>query len=390
MMTTSPCPVCQFAGTTPFLRRAGMPVHQNLLLASRNLARSTVRGDLELAVCERCGFVFNLAFDLAKLGYGEAYDNTQTCSPFFQSYVDGLVQHLGESRGVRHQRIVEVGCGKGRFLRQLVGGAETGNTGLGFDPSYQGPTEDLGGRLRFERSYFGSHHTKVEADVVICRHVIEHVPDPVALLRDIRLAVASRPEVRLYFETPCVEWILTEQVVWDFFYEHCSYFTAGSLSTAFERAGFAVDEVRHVFGGQYLWLEARLGEFDPTLLPDPGDIFGLATNWTANEQALVERARSGVERARAQGPVGVWGAGAKGVTLVNLIDPDASTIVCVVDLNPNKQGRFVPGTGHAIVAPDKLRELGVVTICLMNPNYRHEVLATLAELGLDTITVVDL
>ena len=52
-------------------------------------------------------------------------------------------------------------------------------------------------------------------------------------------------------------------MIWDFFYEHCSYFNAQSLQTAFEVAGFHVKRVAHVFGEQYVWLEATLATDKP-------------------------------------------------------------------------------------------------------------------------------
>jgi hypothetical protein len=75
---------------------------------------------------------------------------------------------------------------------------------------------------------------------------------------------------------------------------------------------------------------------------------------------------------RAQGRVGVWGAGAKGVTFVNLVDPGADLIDCVVDLNPHKQGGYLPGTGHKIVPFTELPRRKVKTAILMNPNYYRE------------------
>ena len=47
------------AGTEEFLRRPGVPVHQNLLMADATAARETARGTLALHVCGGCGFVFN-------------------------------------------------------------------------------------------------------------------------------------------------------------------------------------------------------------------------------------------------------------------------------------------------------------------------------------------
>jgi hypothetical protein len=86
---------------------------------------------------------------------------------------------------------------------------------------------------------------------------------------------------------------------------------------------------------------------------------------------------------RRAGRVAIWGAGAKGVTFAGLVDPEAELIDCVVDLNPRKQGCFIPGTGHPIVGPDELASRGVSTAVLMNPNYRRENEAILSRLGLN-------
>ncbi|MBC7542334.1 MAG: methyltransferase domain-containing protein [Candidatus Sericytochromatia bacterium] len=379
MPPTTPCPVCQSTDLLPFLQRSAVPVHQNLAIRSEQAAAATVVGDLALCCCQACGFVFNAAFDLAKLDYGENYDNTQALSPAFEAHLQGLVRQLVDERGVRDCRIVEVGCGKGLFLRKLVE-AHSGNTGVGFDPSYQGPDADLAGRLRFERQYYGPEAAEVAADVVVCRHVIEHVPEPMALLHSVRQALAASPRARVFFETPCVEWILRNQVVWDFFYEHCSYFSAASLTTAFELAGFAVEQVGHVFGGQYLWLEARLPEQAPPVSLRPDPLPALAAAFAAAEQGLRETWQRRLADLQRGGKVALWGAGAKGVTLANLIDPDHSRIDCLVDINPVKQGGFLPGTGHPIVAPAELADRGVAVAILLNPNYRDEIAALLATL----------
>ena len=52
--------------------------------------------------------------------------------------------------------------------------------------------------------------------------------------------------------------------------------------------------------------------------------------------------------------VALWGAGSKGATFTNMLDPDGSVVSALVDKNPRKVGRFVPGTGQPIVAPEDL------------------------------------
>ena len=362
------CPLCAAPLPQPFLVRASVPVHQNRTAATATAARAMPRGRLDMVACETCGFVCNRAFDPGLLHYGPGYDNTQSHSPAFAAHLDALARHLLDQRGVRGARIVEVGCGQGEFLRRLVADPGGGNSGVGFDPAYAG--EAGGGALRFVRDFFGPGSAE-PADVVVCRHVIEHVADPLALLRTIRAALSDAPQARVFFETPDVSWIFRNAVLWDLFYEHCSLFAAGSLADACARAGFRVTEVRRVFGGQYLWLEASLGA--PRARPNPDGIAAQARAYAVQEAA----AAGAWQRRVAEGRLAVWGAGAKGATFASLADPDAARIDCFVDINPAKQGRFLPGTGHPIVAPAALAGRDVARVLAMNPQYCMEIMPLL-------------
>lgn len=382
------CPVCNSTELSCFLRRAQVPVHQNVVFREQSAAVAIERGNLELVVCSDCGFVFNAAFELAKVCYGADYDNTQICSPFFENYVDDLVTYLLTEKGLRNSSIVEVGCGKGYFLRKLVGTEEANNRGYGFDSSYVGPEIDLDGRLRFEKRFYDSESANVPADAVICRHVIEHIPEPIPLLHSIRRALVHASAPQVFFETPCVEWILKNQVVWDFFYEHCSYFSADSLTVAMQQADFKIQDVRHVFGGQYLWLEATTGTNTPGGKSGrAGEIARLCQSFGALESDFVTQWRASLWERAQSGPVALWGGGAKGVTLANLIDPERKLVACVVDLNPQKQGCFLPGTGHPIINYLDLPLFQVKSAIQMNPNYAAENLALLREARLEVALI---
>ena len=52
--------------------------------------------------------------------------------------------------------------------------------------------------------------------------------------------------------------------------------------------------------------------------------------------------------------IGAYGAAAKGIVLLNFFELGVDRIPWVADVSPHKQGRFVPGTGQAIVSPDRL------------------------------------
>lgn len=383
------CPICESTSIEEFLRRDAVPVHQNLLLDDAEAARSLARGELAMTICLDCGFAFNAAFDADLLNYGAAYENTQTHSPVFARYVDELVDHLVKQRGVRNRTIVEVGCGKGGFLKKLVEPEEFGNRGVGFDPSYLGPEELCGGRLRFRREFYGESSREFAADVVVCRHVIEHIESPLSLLAGVRAALGSKSSASVFFETPCLEWILRNQVVWDFFYEHCSLFTARSLFGAFERAGFHVTGCRHVFGGQYLWLEAGPVTGSAIIPHAAEETVELARRFSTVERRQQEEWSEALSSLSRVGKVALWGAGAKGVTFANLLDPAGRAIDCVVDVNPAKQGRFLAGTGHAIVAPESLVARGVRSVIVLNPNYCEEIRRRLVGISRH-MAVVDL
>jgi hypothetical protein len=80
------------------------------------------------------------------------------------------------------------------------------------------------------------------------------------------------------------------------------------------------------------------------------------------------------------GPTAVWGAGSKGVTFLNLIEPGRE-VAAVVDVNPNKVGLHLPGTGQEVVGPEAVAGDAVDHVLVMNPLYLDEISAQLAALG---------
>ena len=382
------CPICGSKLIKNFLNRSKVPVHQNLLIKHQDSATKISYGGLALAICEECSYIFNQDFDSAKLSYGNDYDNTQTYSPLFKEYLEKLVQYLVSEKSVRNCRITEVGCGNGFFLRKLIE-ADSSNVGYGFDPSYAGSPEEFEGRLRFEKSFYGPEYTNIQSDVVICRHVIEHVSDPLNLLLNIKESLNNSPYGRVFFETPSVEWIFSNNGFWDFFYEHVSYFSRSSLITAFETAAFQVEAIHPVFAGQYLWLEATNQVSRPGITKNPGSLPKLAQDFGLDEWELRRAWKLKIQELTKQGKVALWGAAAKGTTFANLIDPNRKLITCIIDINPHKQGKFIAGTGHPIINFKALPEYGIKTIILMNSNYRQEILALLKEINMD-IDLIDL
>jgi SAM-dependent methyltransferase len=379
------CTACGERRATVFLVRENVPAHQNLLQRTEEEALAAVRGDLRLAVCGACGCVFNTAFDYAKLAYEDAYESDQTISPVFREHLDALVRSLAVDPTVRDRAIVEIGSGTGYFLQRLVAAAGGSTRGIGFDPTYRGEESEAGGAVRFVRSPYDALAAGTQADVVICRHVLEHLPDPAGLVALANRALAGSAGGRVFFETPSIDWILRNGVIWDLYYEHYAVFSNRSLTVMLERGGFRVDSIEECFGGQYLWLAGTRGAARAATAPaeaTAGETPELARRFAELEREEIARWRAKIESLARDGRVALWGAGAKGVTLANLIDPDRRLIDCLVDANPRKQGTFVSGTAHPIVSPQALAERGVRTAVVMNPNYLAENEAVVREGGM--------
>lgn len=401
------CLACGSGDLLPFLDLPRAPVYCNVLYPTAAEARKVSRGDLTLAICRGCGHVFNTSFDSRLLEYTDRYENSLHYSPLFREYVETLALDLVGRHGLRGRRIVEIACGQGDFLRLLC--KLGGNQGVGFDPSYRdGPSR--GGvfpamadnpagvydiPVRFVKAYYGVDKEKVAADFLCCRQALEHVPDPVGFLTVLRDALCgvtapglSDHATTLFFEVPNSLYSLRDGGIWDFIYEHVSYFCGRSLKGCFERAGFTVQRTWESFGGQFLCLETKwpaTGEKsgDFTEVPLPGQLVGYAAGLGETVRSLVDFWRGRLAGLRRQGQrAAIWGAGSKGVTFLNMVNAE-DEVSCVVDINPEKHGMFVAGTGHPVTSPDGMAQAPPDLVVCMNPRYRNEIAGMIAERGLE-------
>ncbi|HVR78116.1 MAG TPA: class I SAM-dependent methyltransferase [Acidimicrobiia bacterium] len=378
------CPVCGAENLILAAEILSVPVHVGLLWPTAEEARECPKGDVTLMFCRSCGYLHNFSFDGELLEYGVSYDNALHFSEVFQEYELALAKRLVDRYSLEGKRIVEIGCGSAHFLGLLchIGG----NSGVGFDPSHDPKhLDDLAkGRVVVRQEYFTNQSAVEGADLICARHVLEHLPHPAALLQTIREAIGQGDTV-LYFEVPSALSLLQGLSIWDVVYEHCGYYTAGSLERLFRLSGFDVIDVDETYGGQFLGIEARSGG-DSTLQGMAPEELGRMTDLVAKFSDEIESKREHWDAALSHehesgSRVVVWGAGGKGLGFMNLLSK-ADHVHALVDVNPRKQGTFMAGTGHRIVAPEELKELRPDLIVVVNPLYTEEITAILRDLGL--------
>lgn len=369
------CPICCEADSAVLFERQSVPVLMHRLYSSPHEARESPLAMLDLAVCRSCGFVWNREFDASKIDYDSGYENNQGYSEAFSDHlnarVDAILSSIDEHGGADY---LEIGCGQGAFIERVVDRAGARLRSVeGFDPAWRGSDREGPAGSHIHKVYFDastSSRLSRQPTVVVTRHTIEHVPDPVAFLTSIREALGEESRATIYVETPDIRWIIENRAIQDLFYEHCSIFTAGALEFALRRSGFENPEVESVFGGQYLWAKAQAGARDNTrdtrqksrdlAVPDMQRDF--IAGWRAR-----------VLSAREHGVVAVWGAGAKGVTFALLVDPEGALLDHAIDMNPQKQGHFLPGTALPVLSPESSGAKKPQTVFVMNPVYLAEI-----------------
>ena len=367
----------------PLIEMKQVPVHCNVLWPTREAALAAPRGDIRLAYLPACGHTYNLDFDPSQMEYTQEYENSLHFSPRFQEYATGLADGLVGKYNLHDKDIVEIGAGKGDFLIMLC--AMQGNRGWGYDPSYVPEEGYIAPNVTFVQDFYTDKYISQRADLIVCRHVLEHIQDPDAFIGQVRRAVGDQQSI-VFFEVPNSLWTIREGGIWDVIYEHCSYFSPSSLAYLFRKHGFRVLAVNEVFGGQFLTIEAVPDDGMVVAVDQQADLDSLTADarafadkyagkralWQARLRSLAAAGKRGV----------IWGAGSKGVTFLNAMDTGGE-IAAVVDINPRKQGKYVAGTGQQIVSPAELATLKPDFVIIMNANYKDEIDRMLAEVGVE-------
>lgn len=326
-----------------------LPVLQNRMHNSRETALTGPTGDVLLVQDKVTGLIYNQSFQPALVQYDVSYQNEQGESGHFQRHLKNVMGIVRRLLGL--DRLVEIGCGKGTFLELLVA---NGFEISGFDPTYEGNNE------RIHKQFF-QKGTEICAKGLVLRHVLEHVPDPSRFLMNI--CDANQGKGRIYIEVPCLDWIANTRSWYDIFYEHVNYFRMQDFHRLFEN----VLERGRAFGGQYLYVVAELSS--------------LRTPELKNEKPFrfPRDFCEGIHMApsEAQERSVVWGGASKGVIFSLLRSRAGYPVEAVVDINPAKQGKFLPGTGLQVLSPSQIMKTlpSHSVIYVMNPNYLEEIKA---------------
>lgn len=335
-------------------------------------------GEMSLRRNLRNDLIENASFDPQLIEYDTDYQNNQSLSASFETHMRKVLDIL-KARYPKGSKLVEVGCGKGDFLEMLQ--ADGSFEVSGYDGAYEGNNPAIEKR-------FLSASDRLHADLVVLRHVLEHIKRPHEFLR---LLSGIFRGADIYIEVPDFGWIEKHQAFFDITYEHVNYFTPRSLPGLFT----TVKERGLLFGDQYQFVIAG---FSDANFDEFGRAYETEKEWAALDfDALFpdfHAAISDLEQSSTSRPVYIWGAATKGVMfchhLLRLRPATFARERAAIDINPMKANRYMPSVHLPILDVDSFcgQAGGNELVVIMNPNYRDEIEAELAIRGLHGIRTI--
>lgn len=380
------CPVCQNSNITIFLKLRDVPILCNQLWDSPEAARKAPKGDIHLSFCPECTHIFNAAFNPDLIKYSDSYENSLHYSSVFQKYAEDLAKNLVKRYNLFNKNIIEIGCGQGEFLKLLCNLGN--NKGIGFDPGVR--INETNSKVTFIKDYFSEKYLHFPADLICCRHVLEHLYNPLSFLKLVKKPLKKSINPVLFIEVPSILFIMQDLSIWDIIYEHFSYFSPFSLAKLFINAGFRILSINRVYSNQFITIEASFGNNE--LFSNSKEViinYDLIRNFKIHFQRKISFWQKRLNQfSKFKQKMVIWGAGSKGITFLNHFKLK-DVIEYVVDINPRKQNKFIPVTGQKIVPPEYLIKYKPDVVFIMNKIYKNEIKNRLQKLQLkpELITV---
>ncbi|MBZ6068041.1 methyltransferase domain-containing protein [Aeromonas schubertii] len=337
------CPHCS-SNVELYFHLDNSPILQNVLYDSESEAITCNRIAVDFYYCNSCCYLFNPSFREDDIAYDARYNNDQMSSPYYREYLSGLADKLisecslGESSSV-----LEIGCGSGYFLKLLIDKVKVTKV-CGFDPAYDG---QYGLSNIIHKEYFSKSETKY--NLVILRHCFDSFINSPNLIDSIRDSITD--DGVIYIEYPALEYIIDAGDFSMLYHECHSYYSLLSITGLLKNFNLKVDSVFHLFNGQYsgvICSKLNTGVFDCS------EILKIINEYKN---------------------ILIWGVSGRAVTLMNHLCLNKDIVKFGVDVNINKQGRYIPGTGQRIISPADAVSLSPELVIISNYNYLDEIMS---------------
>ncbi|MFZ6799877.1 methyltransferase domain-containing protein [Undibacterium sp. Di24W] len=391
------CRHCNHVLTKTFLDLGSAPP-SNAYILRENLDQEEIWLPLKVMVCEQCWLVQTLDFAGRENLFSEDY-------AYFSSFSSTWLQHAQNFVEVMQKRfdltqdslILEVAANDG-YLLQYAQAALIPCYGI--EPTTSTATAARAKGLTIIGDFFGQSLAQrlalegKQVDLSVANNVLAHVPD----INDFVAGFSTilKPDGVASFEFPHLLNLVRLNQFDTVYHEHYSYLSLTAISTIFEKQGLGIFDVEKLttHGGSLRVLAQRVDTgrrpiaAEVTIILDEEKLAGIRDiHFYEAAQARAEQAKFDLlafllDAKKAGKQVAAYAAAAKGNTLLNFSGVRPDLISYVVDINPHKQGKYLPGSRIPILGLEALHQCIPDYLLILAWNLKDEVIKTLKlELG---------
>jgi len=387
---------CRHCGSElhlPFLDLGSAPP-SNAYLSEKAVHAAEIWFPLRILVCEGCWLVQTEdhagreALFTQDYAYFSSFSTTWLAHA--RQYVEDMRAWLGLDAG---STVVEVAANDG-YLLQYVQAA--GITCYGIEPTASTAAAARAKGLDIVERFFGVGLAEElaaqgrQADLIAANNVLAHVPD----INDFVSGFSRllKPQGVATFEFPHLLRMVRENQFDTVYHEHYSYLSLTAVQRIFAVNGLTVFDVRQLptHGGSLRVFAQRGATGTRARTPAVADVLRMEADAGMSTPGFYRVLQQRAERvkddlllflidAKRRGlKTGAYGAAAKGNTLLNFAGIRPDLLPYVVDRNPAKQGKYMPGSHIPIVDEAHLKAHRPDLILILPWNLRAEVMAQLA------------
>jgi hypothetical protein len=365
----------------------------NAYLTESGLKKPEVWLPLRVLTCTRCWLVQTEDYAGADQIFTDDYAYFSSYSKTWLDHSEAYVAATVDRFHLDHtSHVVELAANDG-YLLQFV--AARGIPCLGVEPTASTASSARAKGLEILQEFFGARLARtmsgkaLNASLIVANNVLAHVPDINDFLTGV--AILLRRDGVATFEFPHLLNLVAHNQFDTIYHEHYSYLSLTAACRILAENGLAVFDVEEIptHGGS-LRVYASNSDARRPRTDSVDDLLGressagLSTKaFYAGFQWRVDRAKSAflqflLEAKNAGKQVAAYGAAAKGNTLMNYAGVRPDLVPYVVDKNPSKQGKFLPGSRIPIVSEERIRQERPEFILILPWNICSEVISDLS------------
>ncbi len=387
------CRFCKTELVHEFIDLINAPA-SNSFLSREQLNEPEVFFPLKVLVCHKCFLVQVDEYKKSDAIFDSDYVYFSSFSTSWLAHAKQYTEMITERLALTsNSKVIEIASNDGYLLQNFV---KTGIPVLGIEPTKNTASVAVQKGIETITEFFGSALAKrladsgTKADLFLGNNVLAHVPDIVDLVKGMKIIL--KPGGVVTMEFPHLLQLIRHSQFDTIYHEHFSYLSFYSVKQIFESQGLEMFDVEEIptHGGSLRIYARHSGNEDHVikgsvqLLIDKEINEGIADlDYYNNFRAKVMSVKLGflqflVDAQTKNQSVAAYGAAAKGNTLLNYCGVKNDLISFVVDANPNKQNKFLPGSHIPVTNEQMLKDERPDFVVIFPWNLRDEIVQQLS------------